>query len=175
MEEYENELTPGYRVLNCFECFEAKGKMCIDKTYVTLFHKTQSSHEARGICCKQSSTEGFCAPEHPEIVCSMNSYDDDPESKYKNVLSENYRNYQMYAFCPVPERDDDICGFGHALTDFSFSANSTTQGVQTSKLKHYERAGLDQTQRMHYICHYLIRPQAEAEYDDQAYMMLKFK
>ena len=67
--------------------------MCIDKNYNSLFQKTQSSHEARGICCKPSNKDGYCSPTHPELVCSMNSYDDDPDSKFKNVLSENFRNY----------------------------------------------------------------------------------
>lgn len=93
MEEYDNEATPGYRVLDCFECFQAKGKMCIDRKYQSMFLKTKSSHEARGICCKPSNTTGYCSPTHPELACSMNSYDDDPDSKYKAVLSEGFRNY----------------------------------------------------------------------------------
>lgn len=53
----------------------------------------------------------------------MPSFDDNPESKYNMVISEGFRNYQMYAFCPVPDREDDVCGFGHSIFDFDFAAN----------------------------------------------------
>ena len=87
MEDYYNALTPGYRVLDCFECFQAKGKMCIDRNYNSMLNIIKSSHEARGVCCKPSNNTGYCAPDHPSLVCSMPSYDPDPLSKYKNVVS----------------------------------------------------------------------------------------
>lgn len=51
----------------------------------------------------------------------------------------------MYAFCPVPDLHDDICGFGHALHDFNFYANSTKQFIKTTKMKLVDKVGLDQT------------------------------
>lgn len=75
MSEYNNVETPGYRVLNCFECFEAQGRMCIDRNYKTLFYKTHSSNEANAICCKLDNFEGYCSDQNQDLVCSMPSYD----------------------------------------------------------------------------------------------------
>lgn len=80
----------------------------------------------------------------------------------------------MYAFCPVPDLKDDVCGFGHSVYDFNFYASNTTQYVKTDKIRFIDRAGLDQTQRKHHVCHYIIHPEKDQIYGDDAYMMLKF-
>ena len=48
MSEYESN----FRVLDCFECFSARGKFCHDKEYDSMFEMTRSSNEGHGICCK---------------------------------------------------------------------------------------------------------------------------
>ena len=41
-----------YRTLTVWECFEAKGKFCINKDYSSMILTTGSSNRAHGICCK---------------------------------------------------------------------------------------------------------------------------
>lgn len=101
-----------FRLLNCWECFQAQGKMCIERDL--KFHGGIMSHtttKSRGdaFCCKQGFDEGFCQnnKEHQwsnkesiTTICSMPSYDTDSSTKYSRVLDKDRRNYQMFAFCP---------------------------------------------------------------------------
>lgn len=97
-----------YRILNCWECFEAQGKVCIDGGHNSLYHHTKSSDPGNLFCCKPDSTDEFCTngathdyegiEENVEIVCSEPSYG--ASSKFENILTNN-RNHQMFAFCPT--------------------------------------------------------------------------
>ena len=156
MSDYNNDATPGFRVLNCFDCFSARGKMCIDKEYRSLFYKTQSSNEAKGICCKPDHKSGYCDPNNSELICSMPSFDVDPNSLYKQVLSNGKLNYQMFAFCPMTDLNRDICGTGRTDTNMSLSASSNIQTISTNKMRHIDHKKADQTVREHHICYYQI-------------------
>ena len=81
----------------------------------------------------------------------------------------------MYAFCPVPDLKEDICGFGHSIYDFNFYADTVTQSIKTNKMKHYEKIGLDQLERQHYICHYLIQASQDTQLDIDSYLIINFK
>ena len=108
MAEYHNEDTH-FRVLDCRQCFEAKGRMCHPKNYEHDFDALLSTKSGLGICCKPDSTDDQCNdPLNQEQECSMKSFDDDPDSIYADVLSVDNRNYQMYAFCPLV--DHATCG-----------------------------------------------------------------
>ena len=48
MDEYEKD----YRTLNCWECFQARGKMCHDTDYSSMMLTTGSSNFGHAICCK---------------------------------------------------------------------------------------------------------------------------
>lgn len=96
-----DQYTSPYRVLDCGDCFTAKGTMCHNKKYESMFEDTQSSNMGNAICCRPGYTEGLCNPNDAKHTCGMPSYDTDANSKYKQVLSEGSRNYQMYAFCPM--------------------------------------------------------------------------
>lgn len=100
-----------YRILDCFECFEAQGKLCIDKGTSNLYPHTRSSNAANAFCCKPDYNEGYCKsgtthyydPNDEEdqgftTVCSMPSQGGG--SLFNDVLTGN-RNHQMYAFCPL--------------------------------------------------------------------------
>lgn len=41
-------------------------------------------------------------------------------------------------------------------------------------MKHYDKVGLDQTQRQHYICHYMVHATKDKEYEDEAFLKIKF-
>ena len=58
MNDYDNYI----RTLDCWECFEANGKMCIRKDYLSMIYITGSSNYGHGICCKPGYNEGLCAP-----------------------------------------------------------------------------------------------------------------
>jgi len=51
------------RILDCGECFEAKGRMCHNKNYDSMFEDTKSSNMGNAICCKNEAVDdkkGLC-------------------------------------------------------------------------------------------------------------------
>ena len=56
MEDYSKN----YRTLDCWECFEASGKMCHDKNHKSMIHKTGSSVYGQGVCCKPGYSGEYC-------------------------------------------------------------------------------------------------------------------
>ena len=81
--------------MDCWECFEAEGKMCHDVDHGSMIAKTGSSNSGHGVCCRQDYNEGVCAPSATHI-CSPGVTE---EGKYEDVLTDD-KNYQMFAFCP---------------------------------------------------------------------------
>jgi len=49
-----------YRTLDCWECFEAKGKMCHHKSQKSMMKETGSSNAGHGICCKPDYEGKLC-------------------------------------------------------------------------------------------------------------------
>ena len=74
MSEYKSD----YRVLDCHQCFEAKGKFCHHRKYAVTLHDTKEANRGYAFCCKQDSTKDFCDPKHSDYICSMNSYEVEP-------------------------------------------------------------------------------------------------
>ena len=56
MSEYSKE----FRTLDCFQCFQAEGKMCHDTLYGSMITSTGSSNPGHGLCCKPDSTDPKC-------------------------------------------------------------------------------------------------------------------
>ena len=103
-----------HRVLDCGQCFAAEGRICHSESYGTMIQETKSSNMGNAICCKEGATSEYCKTGGVnKHICSMASKDVSP-SKYKNVLSANARNYQMYAFCPLFSQR--ACGMGNDKT-----------------------------------------------------------
>ena len=75
-----------------------------------MFFDTKSSNTGYAICCKNDATTGLCGDD--KHTCSMPSYDTDTQSKYKNVLTNGNRNYQMFAYCPMISQR--ACGISNA-------------------------------------------------------------
>ena len=88
-----------YRTLDCFECFEAKGKMCHNDNYESMIQTTGSSNVAHGVCCKPDYTGEHCNSDN-DHECSAPSFIEDTSSKWADVLTLQNRNMQMFAFCP---------------------------------------------------------------------------
>ena len=49
-----------FRILNCWECFEARGKICIEEKHGKMNQHTGSSDPYNAFCCKQDNNEGYC-------------------------------------------------------------------------------------------------------------------
>lgn len=82
------------RILDCSQCFQAGGRMCHHKNHSSMFYTTYSSNSGNGICCKSRVPKsGYCSGNDGTHICSMPSHDTDPDSQYKDVLSEDERNY----------------------------------------------------------------------------------
>lgn len=100
-----------FRILNCWQCFEAKGKICIDEDQGNLFSHTGSSVVGNAFCCKQDYNEDYCksGEEHTheksgddhtiKTVCSPPSFVPDKSGTHADVLTGD-RNFQFFAFCP---------------------------------------------------------------------------
>ena len=68
--------------------------MCHQKNHSSLFYQTFSSNAGLGLCCRNKVTyNGICGGKDENFTCSMSSNDTNPNSKYKDVLSEGNRNH----------------------------------------------------------------------------------
>ena len=63
------EYSADYRTLSCWECFEAKGKMCHDKDHGSMIGVTGSSNIGHGVCCKPGYSGDHCN-DAGDQVCS---------------------------------------------------------------------------------------------------------
>ena len=101
-----------YRTLNCWQCFEAQGKMCHDKKQESLIKVTGSSNPGHAVCCKPGYSGAHCTT-NAETICSQPAQKDDTSSDYKIVLSGDF-NQQFFAFCPQTTASQ--CGTGTGTT-----------------------------------------------------------
>lgn len=86
-----------YRTLNCWECYQAKGKMCHYRDYSSMIAITGSSNNFHGICCKPDFNGENCHSDE-KMECSQSVIDKSEE--YKDIVSGEYINNQIFAFCP---------------------------------------------------------------------------
>ena len=93
MSEYQYN----YRTLDCWECFEAKGKMCHDKNYNSMISVTGSSNIAHGVCCKPDY-EGEHCQTNDKQVCSQPVID--KSDKWASIVTADFVNNQLFAYCP---------------------------------------------------------------------------
>ena len=117
MDEYVPPPDPGdgryyptnFRVLDCWQCFRAKGKICIDKDGKSLYPHTKDSVFGNALCCKPDNNDNYCNSGEPikvgnsEItpLCSPPSYStEENDSSVRSVLT-GQRNYLYWAFCPA--------------------------------------------------------------------------
>ena len=143
-----------YRTLNCWECFQARGKMCHDRDYESMIVATGSSYYGHGVCCKSSYDGPHCNNDSKHL-CSAPSFITDKESKWADILSPDNLNYQMFAFCP--SINQKICGLSDdpSKTDLSAYATLEKKKISVSNLKYIEG---DSKTRVHHSCFYEIKP-----------------
>ena len=138
MDEYEQE----YRLLDCWQCFEAHGKMCFDRsvTMQNFFSKYQTANTGLGVCCKPDSTDVECDASSPDTnrYCGERAFDDRSDSPNKQILTEGKRNHQAFAFCPMTSRQ--ICGIGEGSDglDMSLMAAEEHRAVLSTEIKYIE-------------------------------------
>lgn len=49
-----------FRVLDCWQCFEAQGKVCMDKNHRSLYYHMETSKAGAVFCCDPNYNEGYC-------------------------------------------------------------------------------------------------------------------
>ena len=139
-----------YRVLNCWDCFKAQGKMCIDEVYKSLYWHTYTGNIGSAFCCKPDADDGYCKTgnihTHEEIdngetvvreihmLCSEPSVG--ATDKYSDILTSG-RNHQMFAFCPAINHD--VCGIpsdNHLSYDMRLKAGLEKKHVQSNHMQY---------------------------------------
>lgn len=152
-----------YRVLNCWECFEAEGKICMDSGHNSLYHHTKSSDPGSAFCCKPDSDEGYCkhgaAHDHEgeeegiESVCSQPSKGG--LSKYSSILTSG-KNHQMFAFCPaINHKKCGITSSSQGSTDMGLKAGIDKVTVKSNEMRYKKATPQDQS-REYDACYYEI-------------------
>lgn len=96
-----NEYSQNFRTLDCWECFQAQGKMCHHRLYMSIMILTGSSNFGHSICCKPDYHEGLCQTSGDLICGPPSKYEEGYEGSYSEVLNDDMTNYQMFAFCPA--------------------------------------------------------------------------
>ena len=140
-----SEYSKDYRTLSCWECFDAHGKICIDKDSNSMIRETGSSNRGHAICCKPDNFKGYCSStSYDQHICSQPALEEDTTNEFKNVLTGrtkagNRMNFQMFAFCPLATKKN--CGINSDdadSTDLRLEPKWTSQTLSTTDLKYRE-------------------------------------
>jgi len=62
-----------YRLLSCWECFDACGRICKNKNNDAIAPQTASFNAGHGVCCRPDSQTEFCTATD-DYICSDPSY-----------------------------------------------------------------------------------------------------
>lgn len=157
-----SEYSQNYRTLNVWECFEARGKFCHDKTYQSMMMVSGSSNRGHGICCKPDFNGEHCSPSDENHDCSMPAEITDPDSEYVHILSPGHLNYQMFAFNPTVNQRE--CGIADSdSNDMTLVATAEKKVLSTDQLKYREGRP---DYRQYDACFYLIKPESASTEGD---------
>lgn len=152
-----------YRILNCWECFEAQGKLCMDQGHNSLYHLTGSSNPGNAFCCKPDSNEGYCKQggvhsykgkeEDITTVCSQPSTG--ASGDFKSILTGN-RNHQLFAFCPsINHQKCGVKSNTGLSTDMALKAGLSKKHVETTEMR-YKKPDAKDPSREYDACYYEI-------------------
>lgn len=132
-----SEYTNNYRTLNCWECFDARGKMCHDKDYSSMFRVTGSSNFGHAVCCKPDYEGQHCSPNDSQHICSQPVMGKESDDEFTDVRSKGNLNHQLFAFCPMISQE--VCGIANSTSiDMGLKAGIEVQTISTSDLKYRE-------------------------------------
>jgi hypothetical protein len=76
MEDFYLEKGEEWRTLNCWECFEAQGKMCHDEDYNSMTSVTNSRDPGDQVCCRAGYNGEYCNMDDDHI-CSEPAHTED--------------------------------------------------------------------------------------------------
>lgn len=154
-----DEYSENYRTLDCWECFWARGKMCHDTDYSSMFKVTGSSNRGHGICCKPNYSGDHCGPSDSEHTCSEPSFVEEPDGKNAAILTNGQLNYQMFAFCPIVSQAR--CGVSPSSSyDMGLIAGAGVKEVKTTDLRY--REGMPEI-REYDACYYEVTAESMAK------------
>ena len=155
MSEYDRD----FRTLSCWECFEARGKMCHDTDHSSMFQITGSSNRGHGVCCKPNFKGTHCGPSDTQHTCSEPTEPEDDQSK---EIATGGLNYQLFAFCPMVSQA--TCGISDSSSyDMSMHAVRQIKTLSTDQLKYRE----GRPEYRHYdACYYEITAPRASEMMD---------
>ena len=132
MEEFHEQVGDDWRTLNCWECFEAKGKICHDEDYLRMTSVTNSRDPGDQVCCRSGFDGEYCNNDD-DHVCSQPAYTLDTSDPYYDILSPGNLNHQMFAFCTTTEAS--TCGLiENASSDMKVRANTDLKTVSTNEV-----------------------------------------
>ena len=49
-----------FRILDCWQCWQAQGKVCMDRDHGSMAHFIRTTNTGATFCCKQDYNEGYC-------------------------------------------------------------------------------------------------------------------
>lgn len=114
MEDYSSNL----RTLDCWECFESRGKVCSSRNNTSIIQITGSSNFGHAVCCKPEYNGDMCHDDQT-LVCSEPAKDDSGSQSWMASSSIEsaiaHLNYLFFAFCPMVTRKN--CGIDDSLSN----------------------------------------------------------
>lgn len=132
---YMKDYSGNVRTLNAWECFEARGKFCHDKSYASMMQVTGSSNRGHGLCCKTDYDGEGCGPSDAKHDCSPPAENTDPTSPYAAVVSAGNLLYHMFAFNPTTNQRE--CGIADSdSSDMTLMTTADKQTIATTSLKY---------------------------------------
>lgn len=93
----------------------------------------------------------------------MKSFDDNPSSNYKDVLSAGSVNYQMFAYCPTLSHK--TCGLGNDNSNYDMTvyAGKEKKDVSSNKMRYIR--GVTQNEREYDACYYMVKAEEGTDPD----------
>ena len=127
MNQFYAEKGEDWRTLNCWECFEAQGKMCHDKDYSSMTQVTNSRDPGDQVCCRPGFSGEYCNNDDDHI-CSQPAHSNDQSSPFWDILSPGNMNHQMFAYCT--KTSQKTCGINDSdSTDMKIKADTSIKTV----------------------------------------------
>lgn len=163
---------PDFRIGDCWQCYQAKGRMCVDKDGKRLDKHMRNTKPGVGFCCSPDSTAKICTTgtvyeeDDVEIICSPDSFftdDQKTNSPYKDVATGD-RNNQMFAYCPsITQQTCGVVGGTESGNLDMLVEPENVKKVEVSDLRYLKQGydfvkfrGISSEEAEYDACHYMI-------------------